>query len=268
MYQFPFGSVVRRVEQTDRTPKRVFVLGVYASAVHATWRIGKRTVIRALAVASEPSIFWRGEGADEIVKRITVPDGMGILQAADAMNGPSGKALDELYLRPLGLLDGDGALPRRRAWLCDLLPEARLNSKQHEALHRDNSYQDYVAAKRVEPVTLPAVPSPLADAQRLAAIADELAESQAEILITLGEPVVAEFLHGHLGMKERKLGDFGRTDDAYGRIHRVPFRQRTIAVVPLTHPRQSAGLGSSSMEWKQRHDFWVKRVAPTVLHHA
>jgi len=32
---FPFGEEVHKVEQKDRTPKNVFILGVYASAVHA-----------------------------------------------------------------------------------------------------------------------------------------------------------------------------------------------------------------------------------------
>jgi hypothetical protein len=34
---FPFGQPVRKVEQMDRSSKKVFVLGVYASAVHAKW---------------------------------------------------------------------------------------------------------------------------------------------------------------------------------------------------------------------------------------
>lgn len=32
---FPFGEPVKAVTQTDRSEKDVFVLGVYASAVHA-----------------------------------------------------------------------------------------------------------------------------------------------------------------------------------------------------------------------------------------
>ena len=39
-YLFPFGETVKRLVQEDRTPKKVFVLGVYASAVHARWSIG------------------------------------------------------------------------------------------------------------------------------------------------------------------------------------------------------------------------------------
>jgi len=37
MYRFPFGEKVKRLSQVDCTPKDVFVLGVYASAVHAKW---------------------------------------------------------------------------------------------------------------------------------------------------------------------------------------------------------------------------------------
>ena len=34
---FPFGELVRVVQQQDCRPKKAFVLGVYASAVHACW---------------------------------------------------------------------------------------------------------------------------------------------------------------------------------------------------------------------------------------
>ena len=34
---FPFGQPVQEVNQKDRNSKDVFVLGVYASAVHARW---------------------------------------------------------------------------------------------------------------------------------------------------------------------------------------------------------------------------------------
>ena len=60
MYSYPFGEKLTPVTQTDRTPKNVFVLGVYASAVHARWYGPNGKIrVRALAVASEPYIFWR-----------------------------------------------------------------------------------------------------------------------------------------------------------------------------------------------------------------
>lgn len=65
---FPFGQVIQDLIQEDQTPKRVFILGVYASAVYARW-IGTddRTIVIALAVASEPYIFWRGDKVREII---------------------------------------------------------------------------------------------------------------------------------------------------------------------------------------------------------
>src|SRR5688500_15578136 len=95
--RFPFGQPLQRVEQTDRTPKEVFILGVYASAVHAKW-VGPdgNVVVRALAVASEPYIFWRGEGVEDILRRIEVRPEVGTLvPAGPKLNGPSGIALDE-----------------------------------------------------------------------------------------------------------------------------------------------------------------------------
>jgi len=43
-YYYPFGETVHPLVQQDRTPKKVFVLGVYASAVHARWKIGSKTI--------------------------------------------------------------------------------------------------------------------------------------------------------------------------------------------------------------------------------
>ena len=53
-YLYPFGEYVRPLVQEDRSPKRAFVLGVYASAVHARWKRGNNIICQALVVASEP----------------------------------------------------------------------------------------------------------------------------------------------------------------------------------------------------------------------
>ncbi|NOY78628.1 MAG: hypothetical protein GXO76_12235, partial [Calditrichaeota bacterium] len=81
---FPFGKEVQRVEQVERSFKKIFVLGVYASAVHARW-VDKesKTVVKALAVASEPYIFWRGENTEEIISTIQIPYQLGKLLPAD-----------------------------------------------------------------------------------------------------------------------------------------------------------------------------------------
>ena len=100
-YHYPFGEVVHSLVQVDRSPKKVFVLGVYASAVHAKWRKGNKVVSAAIAVASEPRIFWDGnhEEAAEIISRIHIPEEMGTLEPAGShLNGPSAKVLDNNIL--------------------------------------------------------------------------------------------------------------------------------------------------------------------------
>ena len=63
-YYFPFGQELHPLVQEDTSPKKVFVLGVYASAVHARWKKDGQIVCQALAVASEPRIFWDGDPAE------------------------------------------------------------------------------------------------------------------------------------------------------------------------------------------------------------
>jgi hypothetical protein len=75
-----------------------------------------------LAVASEPGIFWRGDGAAFIIEQIRIPGVLGRLVPADGrFNGPSGIALDEYILSPLV----DKRWPRRKSswngeeWFCN-----------------------------------------------------------------------------------------------------------------------------------------------------
>jgi len=89
-YLFPFGQRLKRLEQQDRAPKEIFVLGVYASAVHAKWLCNGKIVCRALAVASEPYTFWNGDvsEATKIIGEIKIPSELGKLVPANQnLNG-------------------------------------------------------------------------------------------------------------------------------------------------------------------------------------
>ena len=125
-YYFPFGQELYPLVQEDKSPKKVFVLGVYASAVHARWKKDGKVICQALAVASEPRIFWDGniEEAKRIISDVNIPKELGVLEPASRqLNGPSAKVLDENILAPLGFT-------REDAWLCDCLPETRINPSQ------------------------------------------------------------------------------------------------------------------------------------------
>jgi uracil-DNA glycosylase len=248
---FPFGQPVCRVVQRDRTKKRVFVLGVYASAVHARW-IGAdgSQKIGAVAVASEPEIFWRGsnDAALTIISAIEFPSAAGSLVPANAQhNGPSGKALDELFLQPLGLTRDD-------AWLCDLVPHSCMNEKQALALKRE--YDPLRQVLGLPAYNWPRLPGKLADERRRAEIQSELMEADAEIVITLGDQPLKWFTR-YYGTQSM-LSKYGQTPKEYGRLHSFRMAGREMQLLPLVHPRQGARLGSHSPVWAALHEQWVK----------
>lgn len=246
---FPFGEPLRTVRQTNRTPKAVFVLGVYASAVHARWILPNgKTAVRALAVASEPVIFWRGNGASEIIGRIQIPAEIGQLVAAEAkFNGPSGIALDECILGPMGI-------DRKDAWLCDLVPHSCLNKDQKKAI--DRAYMPLVEELRLPLPTIPPVPKRLADDVRRQEILDEIKACKADVLVLLGDEPINWFLR-FLDPSWRRLSDFG----SYGRLHDCQIAGRKMKLLPLAHPRQVARLGRSSKKWFDAHHEWSKDAA-------
>ena len=250
---YPFGQPLRSVVQADRSPKRVFVLGVYSSAVHARWSSPSgKTLIAALAVASEPYIFWRGDGAEETISEIEVPHGAGKLAPAAAqLNGPSGQALDDAVLTPLGLT-------RDEAWLCDLVPHTCLNPRQKAALDRE--YVPRMGEFGLPAVTLPPVPKSFADDERRHEVFDELIESRAEIVILLGDEPIKHWL-AHFDRRWRKLADFPE----YGRLHEAKLVGWKVHVLPLAHVRQIGALGAHSPKWFEAHQAWVQNTAKKVL---
>lgn len=253
---FPFGQVLQKVEQKERGPKKAFVLGVYASAVHARWvdKEGKQKVA-ALAVASEPQIFWRGENAKEIISKIVIDEQLGKLEVPTnpLLNGPSGRALDKMFLKPLGL-------DRSSTWLCDLLSESRVNEKQRAAI--DKHYSDEIIKKfGLPPATIRdfkkeelKVNSKL----RCEEILEELETSQAETLILLGDLPIYWFLRFH-DKRYSKLAQFVEKDNVYGNPHEIRINSKMYNVIPLCHPRQAARLGSSSERWGNLHGEWIKK---------
>jgi len=248
-YRFPFGQPVKDVVQKDRSPKKVFVLGVYASAVHAEWRDDKgKLLVLALAVASEPEIFWDGSGAEEIIKRIKLPNGVGALYPARRnLNGPSAKALDDGILAPLGLT-------RKDVWLCDLVPQSRLNAGQASAIKR--VYQRYVDKGLLPAATVPPL-EPIDDARRKAVLR-ELLKSEAKRIILLGDEPIRQFLSQFV-LGWSNLAAFTKKHP-YGSSVPVIIQGREYEVQPFAHPRQIAKLGTSSAKWFEMQSEWMKKV--------
>lgn len=246
---YPFGSTLKKVEQQDKSPKKVFVLGVYASAVHAKW-IGAdgKLKVTALAVASEPYIFWKGEDANQIIDKINIPSKLGSLVPADKrFNGPSGKVLDDQFLKPLGFI-------REDAWLCDLLPYSRLNANQQNAI--ETHYNPLIKEFDLPECSIPAYnAAELNNAARVKEIVAELEQSKADTLILLGDAPIKYFLSYFANYK--KLSDFGDSPDDYGKTHKGKISGKTYKIIPLVHPRQAGKLGKSNQYWGDLHQVWA-----------
>ncbi len=232
-YQYPFGQVVHPLRQQDRTPKKVFVLGVYASAVHARWKRDGKTVCTALAVASEPRIFWDGniEEAKEIISSISIP---------------KEKVLDEHILGTLGYT-------RKDAWLCDLLPETRLNSGQVKVI--TERYNPLIEQYGLNKVTIPERPTVFCDAKRCEEILQELKESQAKLLVLLGDIPIAQFLNYVADVPYKSLQEYVDLY-GYGKATTATIDGHAINVLPLAHPRQIGALGAHSEKWNRLHQEW------------
>jgi len=248
-FTFPFGQPVKTLTQQDKSPKTHFVLGVYASAVHARWVFEGKQRIAALAVASEPYIFWKGDGADKIIAEIKIPPGAGTLEAVPQnMNGPSGRSLNECFLSPLGI-------ERKDAWLCDIVPHSCCNQKQAKAIEKK-----YVPLMKDFPLlpeaSLPPVPNPLCDDKRRDEILAELKESEAGTIVLLGDDPIKWFLSFY-DRKWKRLGDFVKDSKPYGKPHKIRIDGKDYDVLPLVHPRQASKLGIHSSDWIKLHREWM-----------
>ncbi len=254
---FPFGSPLRSLAQTDRAPKRVFVLGVYASAVHARWfDVGGKRLVQALAVASEPVIFWDGKDAEGVLEGINLPERAGRLEPAEPkFNGPSGRSIDDDFLGPLGL-------DRGSSWLCDLVPHACLNPKQLAAI--DRAYTPRTKALGLPKVSLRAVPKRFADGERRAAILAEVEEARPDVIVLLGDQPIRHWLASY-DRRWARLSDFGEEAKTYGRLHETTIAGRPCRLLPLAHPRQVSALGSHSEKWRDMHAGWKRDVARQLL---
>ena len=248
-YYYPFGEELKPVVQQDRTPKKVFVLGVYASAVHAKWKCGGKVICPALAVASEPRIFWDGniEEAKEIIGRINIPPELGTLEPAGShLNGPSAKVLDNHILKPLGYT-------RKDAWLCDLLPETRLNAGQMKVIEK--KYEPLVEEYGLNHVTIPARPTNFCNEKRCKEILAELWLSEADMLVLLGDIPIKQFLNTVTNVNYHSLQEYVDIY-GYGNISEVLIDNKLYKVLPLAHPRQIGALGSHSEKWNLAHQEW------------
>jgi uracil-DNA glycosylase len=148
-------------------------------------------------------------------------------------------------------------LEREDTWLCDLLPESRVNPQQRKAIKK------HYNAETLKKFNLPAATVPdfnereleLQSTKRHSEILEELEASKADTLILLGDLPIYWFLRFY-DDRYSKLSQFGETKETYGKPHEIKIADRKYNVIPLCHPRNAARLGTYSKKWAELHDTW------------
>ena len=124
---------------------------------------------------------------------------------------------------------------------CDLLPETRINSSQAKVI--EEKYNPLIEQYKLNPVTIPSRPTAFCDQKRSEEILSELKESQAGLLVLLGDIPIKQFLgrvaHIDYSSLQEYVDLFG-----YGNKSEVVINGQAINVLPLAHPRQIGALGS------------------------
>lgn len=128
-----------------------------------------------------------------------------------------------------------------------------MNPSQLKALERE--YYPIIEKYNLPVPTVPKVPHKLSDKERRQAILEELEESNADVLILLGDKPIQWFLR-YYDEQWNRLSDF----QPYGEQHITEIGGKKYQVLPLTHPRQIAQLGRSSRKWFEVHQEWVSSL--------
>ncbi len=252
---FPFGNQVIKVSQSDKTPKPVFVLGVYGSAVFAQF-ISKNQVsnILCLPVDNEPEIFWNGglNEAKQIISKIKVPKHSGKLIAEnEKLNGMLGKALDKYFLHPL-------KLDRSQVWLCNLFPHFVSNKNERRSV---KSFNYIHATIKTPPAILPSKKNRwnYIGKVRFREVTEEIFQARPEYLVTLGEQPLKWLLKEF----NPTVGNLLNVKN-YGTITDINFDSIKLKLIPLFHPRQILKEKNRESRIGLLHYDWLKSKAKKI----
>lgn len=250
---FPFGERAYESKQISKSPKEVFVLGSYTQAIYAKWLDPNGSLItNAIAVASEPHIFWDGydSKSEEIISRINIPNNLGYLEIADQeYNGQLGRPLDKYYLSPLGF-------KREDSWLCNLIPYYRLNKQQEEVI--DKYYKPKINNYYLPRPSIRKLKLELTNDKRRNGILEELETSKADTIILQGDQPIKWFLDSYIDKPIKNLENFAKS---YGECCEYIINSKKYNIFALFNPKIFSGSGSYSAQCRKTHLEWMKNIA-------
>lgn len=247
----------------------MFVLGVYPSALHVRWTLpswwrGEQRVVGALAVADEPTVFWDGADADELVSAWTASvgfrhgNGSGDWgQVTAAGNGTSGRPVRDRVLRPLGVEVDD-------TWFADSVDRffiKRGGASRQQGDVIDAVYQPFAVEAGLPIASIPARPTPtrlvdIATSEHRERLRRELMEASAPLVVTLGEEarqVMIGVVDDASGPPLQPLDRRSLRPDLYGEAGMVRVDDTQAAWYSVVHP------GNRDRAWCRLHDGWILR---------
>lgn len=252
---YPFGEKVAKVSQKDRSKKKFFVLGSYASAVHTAWyNISGKVISKSLPVSNEPEILWTGNSfeAMTIINRISIPEDAGRLSDPGRwLNGSVGRIFNAHFLKPLNIYRSD-------IWMCLLIPFFLANKGQRKALSRYEKLrtQFNLPESQINPSSHK---SHLIDENRKQEILNELKESDADTIITLGDMPLHHIIKFYNPEFENLL-----SFDRYGIMHKLIIDDREYRLLPLYHPKAGENVGSYTQKWRSIHQDWISSTVGSL----
>ena len=132
----------------------------------------------------------------------------------------------------------------------------RLNPRQIKVLKE--KYEPVREQYNLNKVRIPKCPTIFCNQKRCEEILTEIEESQAEILVLLGDIPIQQFLNRVAEVNYSSLQEYVDLY-GYGNCSQTTINGRSIKVLPLAHPRQIGALGAHSEKWNQAHLIWEKR---------
>lgn len=107
----------------------------------------------------------------------------------------------------------------------------------------------------MNPVTIPKRPTAFCDSLRSQEITQELLQSEAQLLVLLGDIPIAQYLKRVADISFSTLGEYVE-QYGYGNSVEMLIQGKPIQVLPLAHPRQIGALGAHSEKWNMIHMGW------------
>lgn len=251
-FTLPFGGLIKKVKQSGRIPKSIFILGNYSNAVNAEWLSPDNSIlVKNLPIATEPSPFWSGENCNNIVKWVKLPIEFGSLSPSNEMvNGQDGITLNAKYLSPQNLSRDD-------VWLCNLVPYPQVFLSQRRDIE-----EYYMPLREKHSLQMPNIPdfktAEFRASVRINEIVNEIETVNPSLIISLGDDPINHFFRKVSNLAYKTVKDVSDHQKGYGKDLSITLNKKSYSFLALYHPRQLNILGKLSQLWNQEHDIWAQ----------